>query len=282
MAKKHSGIFRLTLSDESSHKRISVWHFSRLGGIVAIITAAVVLFGIFYALFALTPLRNTIPGYPDAHFKQGAIENALKVDSLENEMLRWTLYAENLSRVLSGEESLAVTDSLFSGGTDKFLENLSEKEMKRRDSLLRTTVAKEERAAAASAGKRDLPLEGVHFFAPLKGALYQGFDRTLHPAVDIAAPAGSVVSAVLDGTVLAAGWTDEEGYTVIIQHQNNIISAYKHNRQLLRKQGDKITAGTPIAVVGSGSAAKIDRGEYLHFELWYDGEPVDPAKYIKF
>lgn len=282
MAKKNSGLFRLTLSDDTSHKKISLWRFSRLGGIVTAITAGVVLFGIFYAIVALTPLKNTIPGYPDAHFKQGAIANALKVDSLENEMLRWTLYAENLSRVLSGEESLSGTDSLIRGNTSKYLEDLSAKERGKRDSILRGTVAREEQFGVNADNGRTLPIEGMHFFTPLKGTIYQAYDVVLHPAVDIAAPAKSVVSAVLDGTVISAGWTDDAGYSIILQHPGNIISCYKHNQQLLRKQGDKVSAGTPIAMVGNTGTAMLEQGDHLHFELWYEGEAVDPTKYCKF
>ena len=281
MAKKNIPLYRLTLSDDASHKRIRLWRFSKFGAIAAVIVAAVVLYGIFYAIMALTPLKTTIPGYPDAHFKRGAIANALKVDSLENEMLRWTLYAENLSRVLSGEEGLSGTDSLIAGSASH-LQSIAAAELARRDSVLRSTVAREERFGVGVGGTRTLPIEGMHFFTPLKGTVSQGYDVVLHPALDITAPGGSVVSAVLDGTVISAGWTDDAGYSIILQHSGNVISCYKHNRQLLRKEGDKVSAGTPIALVGNTGSDRIHQSEHLHFELWYEGEPVDPAKYCKF
>ena len=236
------------------------------------VSALVVLFGIFYAIIALTPLKNTIPGYPDAHFKKGAIANALKIDSLENQMFRWTLYAENLSRILAGEEGLSEADSIISGNPSRYLETVSKQEMARRDSVLRAVVAAEDRFGVAGA-KRNLPIEGLHFFTPIKGAVSRPFDMVVHPGIDITAPAGSVVCAVLDGTVISAGWTDEAGYSVVMQHQGNIISCFKHNQHLMVKEGDKVAAGKPVAVVGNN---------FLHFEIWHDGEPEDPAKYCKF
>ena len=272
MAKKNPTLFRLTLSDDASHKKIRAWHFSRLGAVLTGISALVLLFGLFYALIALTPLKNAIPGYPDAHFKKGAIANALKIDSLENQMFRWTLYAENLSRILAGEEGLSEADSIIWSNPSKYLETVSRGEMARRDSILRATVAAEDRFGIAGV-KRNLPIEGLHFFSPVKGAVSRGFDLAVHPGVDITAPKGSVACAALDGTVISAGWTDEAGYSVVVQHQGNIISCYKRGQHLMVKEGDKVAAGKPLAVIG-------EKG--LHFEIWHEGEPENPENFCKF
>ena len=272
MAKNTAKLYRLTLSDDTSHKKIRLWRFSRIWGIVVVVTALVVGFGVSYALIALTPLKNAIPGYPDAHFKKDAIANALKIDSLENAMFRWTLYAENLSRILSGEEALSEADSIIAANPSHYLETVSRQEMARRDSVLRATVAAEDRFSVAGV-KRELPLEGLHFFTPLKGAVARGFDIQLHPGVDIAAPEGSVVCAALDGTVISAGWTDEAAYSVVMQHQGNIITCYRGNRHLMVKIGDKVSAGKPLAATG---------GDHLCFQIWHEGQAVNPADYVKF
>ena len=96
MGKENSGLgkpYRLSLVEDESHKRIRSWRFTRLGGIVGAVTAVVVSFLLLFALIALTPLKSWVPGYPDAHFKRDAIANAIKIDSLENEMFRWSLYS---------------------------------------------------------------------------------------------------------------------------------------------------------------------------------------------
>ena len=144
----------------------------------------------------------------------------------------------------------------------------------------RETVRKEEQFGLSGQKDKVVPLEGMHFFVPLKGVISNGYTPTLHPYVDITAPANSVVMSVLDGTVIFTGWTDDSGYTIQIQHSNDIVSIYKHNQKLMKRVGDKVSAGTSIALVGGGES--LATGDHLHFELWYKGEAVDPVKYINF
>ena len=95
--------FRLSLVDDLTHRKLWVLHFTKPGFLVTVISAVVVLFAIVYALLAYTPLRTSIPGYPDAHTRRAAIQNAIRIDSLENVISRWELYSENLVRVIGGE-----------------------------------------------------------------------------------------------------------------------------------------------------------------------------------
>ena len=101
-----------------------------------------------------------------------------------------------------------------------------------------------------------------------------------HPYLDIAAQENSVVSAILDGAVTYAGWNDDTGYVIQLQHDNNLISVYKHNSKLLLKERDKVKAGTPIAL--TGNTGYLSTAPHLHFELWHKGEPINPELYIKF
>ena len=120
----------------------------------------------------------------------------------------------------------------------------------------------------------------MHFFCPLKGVISQEYNAVSHPYIDITAPQGSVVKAVLDGTVIYSGWSEDFGHTIQIQHEEDIVSIYKHNEKLLKKTGDKVTAGSPIALVGN--SGNLTTGTHLHLELWHQGNAVDPAKYINF
>ena len=271
--------FRLSLVDDETHKPIFVTRFSRTRFLTASVSAIVLVCLLFFIITAYTPVRTLIPGYPDARAKRAAIQNAIKIDSLEMLVSRWELYSENMKRILSGQEPLRI-DSLIMqmAGQDK--KTLSEKKIREQDSILRMNVTKEEQFQLSLAEGRNLHIEGMHFFCPLKGVISQGYDPSIHPFIDITAPANSMVYAVLDGTVIASGWNDDSGYTIQIQHVNDIISIYKHNQKLLRKVGDKVTAGEPIAIVGN--TGTLTTGEHLHFELWYRGEAVDPTKYINF
>lgn len=271
--------FRLTLVDDKTHKHLWSAHFTRVGFIVAIISALVMLSAAVFCVVAYTPVRTFIPGYPDAHSKRAAIQNAIRIDSLENVIYRWELYSENLRRVVEGQEPLKI-DSLINAAQASRTASADAADLLSKDSLLREVVREEEEFGISARNKRDLPIEGLHFFTPLKGVVSQGYDANIHPYIDITAPAGSVVKATLDGTVIFSGWSDEAGNTIQIQHESDIVSIYKHNEKLLKKAGDKVTAGSPIALVGN--TGDVSTGTHLHFELWHKGETVDPTLYIKF
>ena len=271
--------FRLALFNDKTHEYLFNIHFTRTGFFVTIVTIFTVFTAAIYSLIAFTPIRTFIPGYPDAHSKRAAIQNAMRIDSLESVIYRWKLYSENLRRVVEGEEPLKI-DSLINSSNGKSGPQADAAELAIKDSLLRQQVKEEEQFDISGRDKRNLPIEGLHFFTPLKGVVSQGYDPALHPYIDITAPAGSVVKAVLDGTVINDSWSDDTGYTIQIQHNGDLISIYKHNENLLKKTGEKVTAGSPIALVGN--TGKLTTGEHLHFELWYQGETVDPARYISF
>ena len=271
---KHT--YRLTLVDNETHEPIRSVRFGRAQGIYWIITAVLALLIIAYLLFAFTPLRTIIPGYPNAHSKKEAVANAIKIDSLENAVIRWNVYAEHLSRVLTGESSVDF-DSLVRAGSARYLSDKDAAELARQDSVLRETVLKEEQFGVSARSERELPIEGMHFFTPIKGVVSAGFERAVHPYIEIAAPTGTVVSAVLDGTVVFTAWDAEQGYILIIQHHNDLLSVYTNNQKLLRSAGVEVKAGTPIALVGGSEGA-----EHLHFELWQGGESLDPTRFISF
>lgn len=271
--------FRLTLVDDKTHQHLWTAHFTRVSFIVTVISALVMLSAAVYCVIAFTPVRTFIPGYPDAHSKREAIQNAIRIDSLENVIYRWELYSENLRRVVEGKEPLKI-DSLVNMAQTVRPSSANANQVAKKDSMLREIVREEEEFGISAREKRDLPIEGLHFFTPLKGVISQGYDANIHPYIDVTAPAGSVVKATLDGTVIFAGWSEDAGNTIQIQHESDIVSIYKHNEKLLKKVGEKVTAGSPIALVGN--TGDQTTGTHLHFELWCKGETVDPTLYIKF
>lgn len=271
--------FRLSLLDAKTHQQLKSVRFTRTSFIIAIICIIVILCAIIFSLIAFTPVRTFIPGYPDANTKRVAIQNAIKADSLESALYKWELYAHNLRRVLEGEIGLDI-DSLMTESRKQAESARDSKYLSTQDSLLRKSIQEEEMFEIAGRNTRSLPIEGMHFFTPLKGIITQGYDPVIHPFVDIAAPEGAVVNAVADGTVIYTGWSEETGYTIQLQHDSDIISIYKHNDKLIKGVGDKVKAGTPIALVGNTGG--LTTGTHLHFELWYKGECMDPTKHINF
>ncbi len=273
-----SGSYRITIIENDSHRHIWGTRFTKTSLFVTIVSVVVMLCAVTYCLIAYTPIRTFIPGYPDARTKRVAIQNAIKVDSLERVIYRWELYSENLKRAVEGKEPIKI-DSIIKASRKDAAEPADAADLQKQDSILREKVKEEEQFEISARGRRDLPIEGLHFFAPLKGVVSQGFDAT-HPYVDITAAEGSAVKATLDGTVIYTGWSEDDGNTIQIQHTDDIVSIYKHNDKLLKKAGDKVKAGTSIAIVGN--TGNTSTGTHLHFELWHKGEAVDPSRYIKF
>lgn len=277
-AEKKARNLRLTLLDAASHERLGSLRFSRTHMIVAAISSVVAVLVAVFCLIAYTPIRTFIPGYPNAQSRRQAVQNAQRIDSLQTRILQWELYTENLRRVVSGEEPIRL-DTLMLGQEGS--RSVSDaRYLAIRDSLLRADVVQEEQFGLTSVRRQHLPIEALAFYTPVKGVVSTEFNQILHPWVDITAPVGSTVMAVLDGTVVYTDWAQDSGYTLVLQHGNDLLSIYKHNQKLLHKTGDAVKAGTPVAMLASSSS--LTKGDHLHFELWYKGTAVDPVRYIKF
>ncbi len=270
--------FRLLLQDSATHGRLWSVRFTRTQFIWAAVSGGILLLLLIFSIIAFTPLRTFIPGYPDAQTRRQAVQNALRIDSLQTRILQWELYTENLRRIVAGEDPIRM-DGLISA-SERDLSADGSRFYAVRDSLLRADVLQEEQFEINTTVRRNLPIEALSFFTPIKGVVSKGFDRTLHPWVDITAPAGTMVMAVLDGTVVYSAWEEGSGYTLAIQHSGDILSIYKNNQKILRKTGDAVKAGTAVGVLAS--SASLTKGDHLHFELWSDGQAVDPVQYIKF
>lgn len=119
------------------------------------------------------------------------------------------------------------------------------------------------------------------FFAPVNGQISQSFNASKdHYGIDVVTVADEPVKACLDGTVVVATWVPGEGNILIVQHNNDFISVYKHCSVLLKTQGDRILTGDPLGIVGN--TGENTSGPHLHFELWHKGVALNPQEYISF
>lgn len=272
--------YRLSLIENSTHKTIRTIRFSGPFFIIAASATVVAVILLIYCAIAFTPLRKSIPGYPDAHSKKVALENAIKIDSLENAISRWNLYVTNLRQLFADEQHIS-PDSLLSTSSNgtRYLSSKSIGALQRQDSILRKTVIAEEQFGVGAA-ERQLPIEGMHFFTPTKGIISTEYDAILHPAIDISSTKGAIVSAVLDGSVVLSQSSESAGKLLIIQHNSDTISIYSNLESVLVASGESVKAGSPIARVAP-TAGKAD-SYHLHFELWHRGQARNPSQYIKF
>jgi len=248
---------------------------------ITFVAAGLVLMFLTYLLIAHTPLRRTIPGYPDRETQKTAVENYRKIDSLEKVINLWAFQVANIQRVATGREPLPLDSMLFT----RVEEDLDEETLiayETADSLLRVKmedIEEEQKNRGDSPGQ--IPaLAGVKFTSPIKGSLRSPFSRAGgHPFVELSAPAGTSVNAILDGRIVSAEWSEMEGCTVKIQHDNDLTSIVRYAGKITRSVGEQVKAGATVAAVGQTS--ELSDGT-IQFELRYRNQAIDPAAYIKF
>ena len=233
-----------------------------------------------YLLIAHTPLRRTIPGYPSRETQQAALENFQKVDSLEKVIGLWAFQVANIQRIATGREPLPL-DSLRLADPEAVTDESQSAAFETSDSLLRAQVEKLDAERLADPGpSRIEALEKVKFTRPLKGSVKEAFSRTgSHPYIEVTAPSGTQVSAILDGIIVSADWSQMEGCTLKMQHDGDLTSFYRHAGKLLKSVGERVKAGTPIAVVSE--TGELSQAHIL-LELRYKNQSIDPALYIQF
>jgi murein DD-endopeptidase MepM/ murein hydrolase activator NlpD len=274
--------YRMVLmNDESFQEKFSLLlsplNVIILGGSLAIFLVVSVTY-----IIAFTSLREYIPGYADINMRRQVYETTLRLDSLERAMLLKDRYLENLQLVISGE--LPETKLLEPDTSTDY--SAIEFSQSRQDSLLRAMVEEEERynlrtLQLSAAPSAESNIRNLFFFAPIKGKVSAPFDpKSGHVGIDVVTKENEAVKSTLDGTVVIATWTYDAGYVIAVQHTSNLMSFYKHNSVLLKKQGDMVKAGEVLAIVGN--SGELTTGPHLHFELWLGGRPVNPAEYVVF
>ncbi|MBS0011612.1 MAG: M23 family metallopeptidase [Bacteroidales bacterium] len=273
--------YRFSVYNDKTFEEVWRIRMTRYNGFLLLIFLLLFIIGLTTVMISFTNLREFIPGYPDGNTRRNIIMNALRLDSLENELALRDQYFANLNAIISGREPL---DRVAGQDTTANYEAIIFSNSAE-DSLLRLQVEQEEQynlSFMTDNTRRNMSLTSIHFFPPVRGLVSGHFSpRTRHYGTDIVTSPKAVVSATLDGTVTFTGWTLQTGWVIQIQHANNLISVYKHNTTLLKEPGDNVVAGEGIAVVGD-SGELYTSGPHLHFEIWYNGEAIDPENYILF
>ncbi|PJB14400.1 MAG: peptidase M23 [Flavobacteriales bacterium CG_4_9_14_3_um_filter_32_8] len=266
------------LNDDTFEEKVS-FKLSQLNVFVVVGISSLVLISLVIVLIAFTPLREFIPGYANVNVRKQGVENFLKSDSIELALAHNNLYIDNIKQIIQGKP-IKLDDKAFVDSTVNYkmiINNPIEE-----DSLLRNTIETEEKYNLFSkAGSTPGNISSFIFLQPLKGMVTNRFNfKKQHFGIDVVAPKNEAIKATLDGTVIFAEWTSETGYVIQLQHADNIISIYKHNSVLHKKVGDHVKAGEVIAIIGN--SGELSTGPHLHFELWYNGIPINPEDYMMF
>lgn len=226
-----------------------------------------------------TPLKRLVPGYASPTQHPEYIKLSKKIAALETDLTAYKTYYDHFNRMISLPDSI---DPPSTSHTSKVLTDPLEKSKARQNGRIEDEkdIQALKVSAPTPAGVLNIA-DYRYLMPPISGVVSNGFDpETDHFGVDVLAPHNTPVKAIWDGHVITADWTLETGYTIGIQHNNDMVSFYKHNATLLKRNGAFVRAGEAVAIIGN--TGKLTSGPHLHFELWINGKPVDPSNYIDF
>jgi murein DD-endopeptidase MepM/ murein hydrolase activator NlpD len=262
--------------EEKASFNASLWHL-----IIGTTAFAIILIFLTITTIKFTPLSEYLTGINDLGSKKNIIDTYSKIDSLEQLSKANDIYLKNLKNIIDGNINPTKLEKP---------KDLSKASDSIRLNQKLTDEEKELRKLIESEGKFDLNdknesqktgIASYAFFSPLRGKTTEGFNsQKQHYGIDIATRKNENIKATLDGTVVFSNFTPETGYVIAIQHGNNLLSFYKHCSVLLKKVGSFVSAGEVIAVVGD--TGEFSTGPHLHFELWFNGTPVNPQNYMTF
>jgi murein DD-endopeptidase MepM/ murein hydrolase activator NlpD len=275
--------YRMVVMRDDTFEEKLVLRLSRLNVLIVAVALSVVIIFLTTFIIAFTPLREYIPGYgSEQTTRENLLMLTLRADSLDQALSDKDEFIVNIKNILEGHGS-----DMDNPTRPDSMRNYSDVNYRptAEDSMLRKEFEQSDYSLAtagepvqSSAGS----IASFFFFVPLKGIISNGYNAsTNHYGIDIVtANRDDAVKATLDGTVIFSSWSLEAGNVIVIQHSSNLLSVYKHNSVLLKKQGTSVRAGEAIAIVGN--TGEQTTGPHLHFELWFNGAPVNPRQYIAF
>ena len=265
--------YRIAIEDESRLRQVASASVSPVV-LWAVGISALLLVTFFTAtLIMATPLRTLLPGYLKKGERIEAKEGLLRIDSIRDAYKINNIYLSNILTVLATDRT--PTDSLLNVTTPNTLPP---------DSLLPASP----REIEFISRMKDREQYNVSILAPLAADQLRIYPVATGATVAehscsllkprILTPKGSPVCAVADGRVLAIqNPAPEGGSAVVIQHDGGFASRYSHLGTPTISPGAHVDGGSVIAHGASGGA--VGSG-FFFMEMWYDGNPLEPARFI--
>ena len=280
--------YRLSIKTEENHEEkysfiLTPQRIFVIGG-----TAAVVLIALTAIIISVTPLKYYIPGYTTLEEHKLYLKVTAQMDSLSMLVHQNQQYLDNFYNVIN--DNITEDENSMSAGKSKAashelterkeeeMEAMREVDMQAEDLLANHLKSEEENSKLPVSHRADI--SNITLYTPTTGILIREFDAASnHFGIDIQNKKNTIITSVADGIVIYTGFDPMNGNTIVIQHPGNIISIYKHNEVLLKSVGAKVNMGEAIAKMGSSGQNHL-QSAHLHFELWYNGFPVNPLDYI--
>lgn len=270
--------YRLVVMNDDTFEENFSLRLTPLGFFILLASVTIVMTMLVTSIIAFTPVREYIPGYADVGMRRDLIRLKLNSDSIEQALIEQNIFIQNVGNVLKGNVKSDSSQNRPDKSKDYSKLNLN---ASAKEEALKNGIESQDQYSLTYSNETKNGISNFFFFTPLKGIISEQFkSKEQHYGVDVVGPENEAVKATLDGTVILATWSSETGYTITVQHTNNLISVYKHNSVLLKKPGDYVKAGEAIAIIGN--SGEQTTGPHLHFELWYNGKAMNPQDYMVF
>lgn len=264
-----------TFQEERSFRLIPFNVFAILGGSVFLVSLITVL------LLVFTPLGRIVPERSNQHIRTQLNSMFIQIDSLEQSVMARDLYITKVRNLVY--ENFEYADDVKDPTSKEGGKNVVVPQKSDELRVLMESVDNEAELGNLldNTLSAETNINDLIFIPPITGMVSDTFSPNRgHYGTDIVAPKGKHIKATQKGTVIVATFSVETGHMLAVQHSNNVISVYKHNSVILKKTGDAVRAGEGIAIIGN--TGELTEGPHLHFEMWINGQPVNPERYIQF
>ena len=257
-----------------------LWVFS-----VAFLLLSIVL-GTASTIWYTPSIREKIPGYTNPDNEKYLKSMRSQIENLESEVKNKDEFIKSMQNVLGNKETFPQNTK---EETQKTIEPVKEPNKKASASNDKKGKAQEVVPQIAQPITGDAPsvvkksakveLKIKTILRPVVGYVRENFSPSKgHYGIDIATSEVETVLAATDGYVQISDYTEADGYMIAITNSSGVTTIYKHNSRLLKKKGSYVHTGEPIAMVGN--TGENSTGHHLHFEMWYNGEPLNPRDYV--
>ena len=275
--------FRLIIRNEENFSDVFVLKLTPKRIVVLGSVISLIIIMLTAVLIAFTPLRVYVPGYTNPVEYKLYKQMLVRVDSIEKVSAMQKTYLDNFMNVINGIVISKEMNEPMEGKSEKRVQDHEKAEaaFKKIDEeveLLSVEIA--DRSI-----KNHIPLYQpvsspvFAFTMPAPGKIIKMFSiQDKHFGIDIENEKGTLITAMADGVVISIESTEKDGQILVLQHSGNMVSQYKNLDLLLKNKGDKVKPGDPIATMGNRKSES--QKPYLHFEIWYNGTPVDPLHYF--
>lgn len=227
-------------------------------------------------LFMFTPLGNLVYNQDDHELRESVIEISQKVQALKDSLNARDMQLAEIQEILAEGKDTTFNIERQYESSSKIPANDTQSEQNTFTGVNAYEMISNNEIIFSSLFKRAPEFPA---FYPVSGTLTRGYNpENGHYGIDIATKNNITFKSLADGAVINQDWTANFGYVIQVQHNNGIISIYKHASSVSKNIGDVILKGEILGTVGD--VGILSSGPHLHLEIWKNGVPQNPNSYL--